>query len=47
MAQSHKAKKVSIVGDVPAAPAEPDAPRDTLKKQVADIAQWADELLTV
>ena len=38
---SRKAKKVSI-GDMPAAPAEPDAPRNTpSEKQVIDIAQWA------
>ena len=47
MAPSRKAKKVSI-GDVPAAPAEPDAPRDTpSEKQVIDIAEWTDALLTV
>ena len=40
MAPSRKAKKVSI-GDVPAAPAEPDAPRDTpTEKQVIDFARW-------
>ena len=40
MAPSRKAKKVSI-GDVPAAPAEPDAPRDTpTDKQVSDFSRW-------
>ena len=47
MPPSRKAKKVSI-GDVPAAPAEPDAPRNIpSEKQVIDIAQWTDALLTV
>ena len=42
MAPSRKAKQVSI-GDVPAAPADPDAPRDIPSgKQVVDIAQWTD-----
>ena len=37
LAPSRKARKVSI-GDVPAAPAEPDAPRDTpTEKQVDDL----------
>ena len=41
VAPSRKAKKVSI-GDVPAAPAEPDAPRDTpTDKQVSDFSRWA------
>jgi len=40
VAPSRKARKVSI-GDVPAAPAEPDAPRDTTTvKQVIDGAEW-------
>ena len=41
VAPSRKARKVSI-GDVPAAPAEPDAPRDTpTANQVIDRAEWA------
>ena len=41
VAPSHKARKVPI-GDVPAAPAEPDAPRDTpTANQVIDRAEWA------
>ena len=41
VAPSRKARKVSI-GDVPAAPAEPDAPRDTpTANQVIDGAEWA------
>ena len=41
VAPSRMAKIVSI-GDVPAAPAEPDAPRDTTTvKQVIDGAEWA------
>ena len=41
VAPSHKARKVSI-GDVPAAPAEPDAPRDIpTSNQVIDGAEWA------
>ena len=41
VAPSHKARKVPI-GDVPAAPAEPDAPRDILTaNQVIDGAEWA------
>ena len=41
MAPSRKARKVSI-GDVLAAPAEPDAPRDTpTANQVIDRAEWA------
>ena len=41
LAPSRKARKVSI-GDVPAAPAEPDAPRDTpTEKQVIDFVRWA------
>ena len=41
MAPSRKAKKVSI-GDVPAAPAEPDAPRDIpTANQVINRAEWA------
>ena len=40
VAPSRKARKVPI-GDVPAAPAEPDAPRDTpTEKQVIDFARW-------
>ena len=40
VAPSCKARKVSI-DDVPAAPAEPDAPRDTpTAKQVIDRAEW-------
>ena len=40
VAPSHKARKVPI-GDVPAAPAEPDAPRDTpTDKQVSDFSRW-------
>ena len=40
VAPSRKARKVSI-GDVPAAPAEPDAPRDTpTANQVIDRAEW-------
>ena len=40
VAPSRKAKKVSI-GDVPAAPAEPDAPRDTpTANPVTDFARW-------
>ena len=39
VAPSRKARKVSI-GDVPAAPAEPDAPRDTpTDKQVSDFSR--------
>ena len=41
VAPSRKARKVSI-GDVPAAPAEPDAPRDIpTANQVIDGAEWA------
>ena len=41
VAPSHKARKVPI-GDVPAAPAEPDAPRDIpTVNQVIDGAEWA------
>ena len=41
VAPSRKARKVSI-GDVPAAPAEPDAPRDIpTANQVIDRAEWA------
>ena len=41
VAPSRKARKVPI-GDVPAAPAEPDAPRDTpTANQVIDRAEWA------
>lgn len=41
VAPSCKARKVSI-GDVPAAPAEPDAPRDIpTANQVIDGAEWA------
>ena len=41
VAPSHKARKVPI-GDVPAAPAEPDAPRDIpTANQVIDGAEWA------
>jgi len=41
VAPSRKARKVSI-GDVPAAPAEPDAPRDIpTANQVSDGAEWA------
>ena len=41
VAPSRKARKVSI-GDVPAAPAEPDAPRDIpTANQVIDGARWA------
>jgi len=41
VAPSRKARKVSI-GDVPAAPAEPNAPRDTpTANQVIDGAEWA------
>ena len=41
MAPSRKTRKVSI-GDVPAAPAEPDAPRDIpTANQVIDRAEWA------
>ena len=40
VAPSRKARKVSI-GDVPAAPAEPDAPRDIpTANQVIDGAEW-------
>ena len=40
VAPSRKARKVPIV-DVPAAPAEPDAPRDTpTANQVIDRAEW-------
>ena len=40
VAPSRTAKSVSI-GDVPAAPAEPDAPRDTpTDKQVSDFSRW-------
>ena len=40
VAPSRKSRKVSI-GDVPAAPAEPDAPRDTpTDKQVSDFSRW-------
>ena len=41
VAPSRKARKVSI-GDVPAAPAEPDAPRDIpTANQVINRAEWA------
>ena len=41
VAPSRMARKVSI-GDVPAAPAEPDAPRDIpTANQVIDGAEWA------
>ena len=41
VAPSRKAREVSI-GDVLAAPAEPDAPRDTpTANQVIDRAEWA------
>ena len=41
VAPSRTAKNVSI-GDVPAAPAEPDAPRDIpTVNQVIDRAEWA------
>ena len=41
VAPSHKARKVPI-GDVLAAPAEPDAPRDIpTANQVIDGAEWA------
>ena len=41
VAPSRKARKVSI-GDVPAAPAEPDAPRDNpTANEVIDGAEWA------
>ena len=41
VAPSRKARKASI-GDVPAAPAEPDAPRDIpTANQVIDGAEWA------
>ena len=41
VAPSRKARKVSI-GDVPAAPAEPDAPRDIpTANQAIDGAEWA------
>ena len=41
VAPSRKARKVSI-GDVPAAPAEPDAPRDIpTANQVIDGTEWA------
>ena len=41
VAPSRKARKVSI-GDVPAAPAEPNAPRDNpTANQVIDGAEWA------
>ena len=41
VAPSRKARKVSI-GDVPAAPAEPNAPRDIpTANQVIDGAEWA------
>ena len=41
VAPSRKARKVSI-GDVPAAPAEPDAPHDiSTANQVIDGAEWA------
>ena len=41
VAPSRKARKGSI-GDVPAAPAEPDAPRDIpTANQVIDGAEWA------
>ena len=41
VAPSRKARKVSI-GDVPAAPAEPDVPRDIpTANQVIDGAEWA------
>ena len=41
VAPSRKARKVSI-GDLPAAPAEPDAPRDIpTANQVIDGAEWA------
>ena len=41
VAPSRKARTVSI-GDVPAAPAEPDAPRDIpTANQVIDGAEWA------
>ena len=41
VAPSRTANKVSI-GDVPAAPAEPDAPRDTpTDKQVSNFSRWA------
>ena len=50
VAPSRKARKVSI-GDVPAAPAEPDAPRDTpsANKAIdrAENGPYLDELLTV
>ena len=41
VAPSRKARKASI-GDVPAAPAEPDAPRDIpTANQATDGAEWA------
>ena len=41
LAPSRKARKVSI-GDVPATPAEPDAPRDIpTANQVIDREEWA------